>query len=151
LGGVECRNAVLDQIGSAHEPSRVSDNIRRKAHLRVYILEGHSIPHLSGRCSPNTEIISLGETFGLLLVEVRSLAQLAGKFQRIRRSGGHCGANSRQPLSALACLFAARRATKSQAQTRRLPFGIRGWAGIELPLGVGQEGRKRLKRFAAFA
>src|SRR5262245_1585796 len=33
---------------------------------------------------------SLGETFGLVLIEVRSLAQLAGKFQRIERGGGHC-------------------------------------------------------------
>jgi hypothetical protein len=28
---------------------------------------------------------------------------------------------------------------------------ILGRAGIELPLGVGQEGRKRYERFAAFA
>jgi hypothetical protein len=50
-----------------------------------------------------------------------------------------------------AAISAVRCATKSRAKTRRLPFDIRGWAGIELPLGVGQEGRKRFERFAAFA
>jgi hypothetical protein len=52
----------------------------------------HRVLHIRLCCDPLMKSFgqSLGNAFGLLLTKVRSLAQLAGKFQRIERGGGHC-------------------------------------------------------------